>query len=272
MIAPLRRGFDNYIGVISPLRRGFDNWPELLVGMALQRVRPKASDLEFMTRSGPRLVCPNNPPARAGVLEVFGLDVYGLFSSSWLTEGRPSRILDIGAQVGSFTLAVFAQLPDTTCVAYEASPTTFEYLLNNIRRNEGTERVTVVNSAVTNHDGVAALRSTTIADGAASIISSLGEGTEVIVSAISFDRVVDEQGPFALVKLDCEGAEYGIVMDSLRKSWESVHHVVLEYHPVAGHSWAELERRFNDLGLEVVVHHARAGGFGVARLGRTGGQ
>lgn len=74
------------------------------------------------------------------------------------------------------------------------------------------------------------------------------------------------------MKLDCEGAEYGIVLDSRRESWEGVRHVVLEYHPVAGHSWAELERRFNDLGLEVVVHLPRAGDFGVAHLSRARGQ
>jgi hypothetical protein len=107
-----RRGFDDYVGVIAPLHRGFRNWPELLARMAVQRVRPRTSDVEFITRRGPRLVCPNTPPARAGVVEVFGLDTYDLFSSSsWLAESRPRRVLDIGAHVGSFSLAVFAGFP-----------------------------------------------------------------------------------------------------------------------------------------------------------------
>jgi FkbM family methyltransferase len=233
----------------------------------VQRMRPRTSDLEFITRSGPRLVCPNTPAARAGVVEVFGLDTYGLFSSGWLVGCRPRRVLDIGAHVGSFTLAVFAQLPDAICVAYEASPTTFNYLCDNVRRSGASERVAVVSAAVTNYDGEVTLHSGTKGDGSASIIPR-DEDNGILVSTISFDRVVAERGPFELVKLDCEGAEYGIILGSRRESWESVRHVVLEYHPVRGHSWAELERCFSDLGLQVVVHEPRAGGFGVATFDR----
>jgi FkbM family methyltransferase len=228
---------------------------------------PRTSELEFITRSGPRLVCPNTPAARAGVVEVFGLDTYGLFSG-WLVGADLGRILDIGAHVGSFTLAVFAQLPDAICVAYEASPTTFSYLRDNVRRSGASERVTVVSAAVTNFDGEVTLHSGTRGDGSASIITTKDEDNGILVSTISFDRVVAERGPFELVKLDCEGAEYGIILGSRPESWESVRHVVLEYHPVPGHSWAELERRFSELGLQVVVHEPRAGGFGVATLDR----
>ena len=58
-------------------------------------------------------------------------------------------------------------------------------------------------------------------------------------------------GRVDLVKIDCEGAEYDIILNSSLSCWDSVSCVLLEYHPVPGHSWDELARHFEELGFTI---------------------
>ena len=77
-----------------------------------------------------------------------------------------------------------------------------------------------------------------------------GVGTDV--ETVSFDdAVAAADGPIDVVKIDCEGGEYDLVLGSSPASWANVQRVVLEWHPVAGHEWAELRDWFAAVGLYV---------------------
>ena len=71
--------------------------------------------------------------------------------------------------------------------------------------------------------------------------------------------------------VDTEGAQYDIVLSSDPADWSDVQRLVLEYHPVDGHSWDELQTFFSKAGLEVA--HLELGLFtdrlGTAWLSRT---
>jgi hypothetical protein len=70
------------------------------------------------------------------------------------------------------------------------------------------------------------------------------------VKTISFDDAVkDAAAPVDLVKIDCEGGEYDLVLNSSPSSWATVQRVVIEFHPVAGHGWAQLRDFFAGVGL-----------------------
>ena len=72
-----------------------------------------------------------------------------------------------------------------------------------------------------------------------------------------------------MVKMDCEGGEYGLVYASTPGNWASVQRIVLEYHPVSGESWDELRGWFEDVGLTVVRHTSNTPGLGTAWLARS---
>ncbi len=71
----------------------------------------------------------------------------------------------------------------------------------------------------------------------------------------TFDQAVaDAGGSVQIVKMDVEGAEYDIILRSDPASWADVRAVVMEYHPVDGHSLDELVAFFAAVGLEPADH------------------
>ena len=64
-------------------------------------------------------------------------------------------------------------------------------------------------------------------------------------------------GPVQIVKMDVEGAEYDIILRSDPASWADVRKVVMEYHPVEGHSLEELTDFFVGCGHRPRASRAR---------------
>ena len=85
------------------------------------------------------------------------------------------------------------------------------------------------------------------------------------------DAVKGAGGPVQIVKMDVEGAEYDIILPSDPASWADVRKVVMEYHPVEGHSLEELTRLLRGLGIHrgPARAHGPAPGLGAMWLART---
>lgn len=59
------------------------------------------------------------------------------------------------------------------------------------------------------------------------------------------------------------------LLGSKPADWDGVRRVVLEYHDVPGHGWAELEAFFAEAGLETVRHEPATAAQGNAWLRRS---
>ena len=231
---------------------GFANGPVVLAGLGSALTPWRRAELLFRTRSGLVVSCPNHAGARVPVYEVFAEDTYRLDD---LVAGLPERpvVLDIGAQIGCFSLAVAERLPDASVHAYEASPSTARWLTRNVAYNGLAGRVRAYAVAVSDHDGTLELADNVHASALNGLTAT--EGAMVTVPCRTFAGVVaDAGGRVDLVKLDTEGAEYGIVLGSRPEDWAGVRTLVMEYHDVPGHSWAELAEFLATAGLHEVAH------------------
>lgn len=234
----------------------FANGPRLLVGLATSGTPWRRDELRFDVDDGTTIVCPNVAGARVPVYEVFAEDAYRMGEIADAVGDRPV-VLDIGGQVGCFSVAFARQVPGATVHVYEASPSTAVWLERNVSANGLGGRVTVHTEAVSDHVGTLDF----LDNGAASGLNGLTatEGTRESVPCVSFrDAVTAAGGQVDLVKLDTEGAEYAIVLGGEPADWAPVRQVVMEYHDVPGHSWTELEAFFGAAGLHC-NRHERAG-------------
>jgi FkbM family methyltransferase len=245
----------------------FRNGLRVLADLASTKTPWSRPEVRFELPNGVRVTCPNRPGARVAVYEVFAEDAYRIAELADRLPDSPV-VLDIGGQVGCFSIALAARRSDASVHAFEASPTSAEWLERNVRDNVLTDRVFVHAQAVSSMAGTLRF----VASGDASVLSgrTAPAGAELDVPCVTFaDAVAAAGGHADLVKIDTEGAEYEIVLGSERGDWAGVGDVVLEYHRVDGHDWSELESFFGEAGLPTVRREPAGPGQGTAWLSRN---
>lgn len=262
--APLKRP-RRLVRELRLLRRAFENW--LVVGItgALWKFVPlPPRELRVKSRRGAALVVPLARDAGAlyTTLEVFAFLEY---DAPWQLEERP-HVIDVGANVGAFTVWLAEQYPGITGACFEPNPDAYSYLLRNVDDLAVVPRP----QAVAAETVQATLVRPAPSAGTSSLLGSPGAGGSAItVPVVAFDELMaDVQQPVSLLKLDCEGSEYDIVLRSSRESWQNVRRIVMEYHPVNGHAPDELLAKLRETGFALMQERRVAPSFGIFWLSK----
>jgi len=158
----------------------------------------------------------------------------------WL-DVQGKRVLDVGASIGD-TAIWFALRGARDVVAFEPYPFPYEFALKNVEAN-GFKNVRVINAGISGHDG--AVKVTKGETTAGDDLKSSDEPDAVEVPVYSLDRVLEEYGPFDVMKMDCEGCEYDAILSS-RKIGE-LRQIQIEYH----YGPKRLVEALNSAGFEV---------------------
>jgi len=177
---------------------------------------------------------------------------------------RPSTILDIGANIGLFSVAARHYFPDSTIQAYEPNKEVEPFLKENCKKVS----VSYFNTAIGIESGMASLR---LREN--SLHSVLIPEREGNISVSSFRDAVNRiGGKVDLLKLDCEGGEWEILEDI--DSWSKVKFVTMEYHLWAkpGSTLSDLTGQLDRLGfICVTVEPSPNGPFGMLSAKRKEG-
>jgi FkbM family methyltransferase len=146
-----------------------------------------------------------------------------------LSKRSAGTVIDIGANIGAFTLDCAARHPAIEIHAYEPDPETCAVLRRNVAANRLEKRVTVWNEAVTAKAGPLTLwRGDNSA--VASAFLSERKGEACTATGVTFDTVAGRAGNrIALLKIDAEGAEADI-LEGARLTLDAVERIVAEYH------------------------------------------
>ncbi len=163
------------------------------------------------------------------------------------------RVLDIGAGLGEFALWVAALCPQAQVYAYEPFPPSFDLLDRNIRQN-GLTNVHAFPYAVGPRVGRARLESA--GREAVMVQTHLEEDLVGGVRVVSLPEAVasTDTGRCDLLKMDCEGCEYELLLRSEPQVWSKVDRICLEYHEgVDGHRHDELVAALEQQGYQVQV-------------------
>ena len=169
-------------------------------------------------------------------------------------------ILDIGANVGFFSIAARAYYPNAEIHAYEPNQRTFPFLKSN------TEQlgITVYQEAVGADEG-----RVTIADEGDSNLAKTIASADGSIPQIALQRAVERAGGVVdLLKLDCEGAEWEMFRSKV--PWRQIRNVRMEYHLLDSHTPQEVEQTLNRLGL-TVTRFEPSNGCGLIWAARSDG-
>jgi FkbM family methyltransferase len=187
----------------------------------------------------------------AAAYEIFVIEGYRCPRE--LSPDSVHRIVDVGANVGYSLIYWTSRFPFATIDAFEPHPGHLEILRRSLRMNRIDERIRLHSVAV----GIAKGTSELVDAGTASAVAN----DNAALRRADFGRFQVDVVDFFdsvngiridLLKLDCEGAEYSIVMDP-RFGDLDVSNLVMEWHATQEHPQAQydLAMHLRDLGWEI---------------------
>ena len=142
-------------------------------------------------------------------------------------------VVDIGGGIGDYTIFAAYGRPNARVLAFEPFPESFRLLQENLDLNQ-IDNVEIFSQAVSSHEGT--LQFGSPSSDPLSMQTARGlqspRGDALQVPAVSLGSILNSPAVkrIDLLKLDCEGAEYDILLNSTPAVLEKIDRIVMEYH------------------------------------------
>jgi len=202
-------------------------------------------------RNGMELNFPNIVEAHGFFRETWFDNIYTKYYKS---KHSPKIVVDIGANIGTFTLHSHYVWPESTVFAYEPSSFNYEYLVKNAH-TKPSARIYPFNLAVS---GLAERKTFFLKEhsGANSFFEAISnhqvkDARPVVVDAIPLEIVLEKaNGKIDFLKIDCEGAEW-LILPGHEDTLQQIGYVAMEYHIPPDKQLSDLVCIFERAGFEV---------------------
>jgi len=178
-------------------------------------------------------------------------------------------ILDLGANVGMFTLYATRNAPKAKVFSVEPFPSTFRRLVAAVRDHHLDSRVTCLNYAATGNSGVRLMPNEQVPSQRRALASaaSVTSGTQVMGKTIESMLEENRLPHVDLLKLDIEGSEYEVLLSTPQPVLSRIDRIALEYHgDSAPYSKQQLFDHLAQAGFKAAADACDAQGYGVAEF------
>lgn len=181
-------------------------------------------------------------------------DEYGLYNIS----PPPATVLDIGANIGLFSLWAARCFPSAIIHAYEPNPRITLFTQKNLDQCG----VNLFKEAIGSKTGFASL-----VDNSESRLCQIKTGSSQGITIIPLQEAINRiGGQVDLLKIDCEGAEWDIFRNP--EPFKSIKAVRMEYHLTEGRIIEDIKEVINKLGF-TLEHLEENSGFGIVWFSRN---
>ncbi len=172
---------------------------------------------------------PEKQGETSGLANIFEIFLIKNYNPKGMEIKNGDTIIDIGANIGMFTLYASLLSQRGKVYSYEPFPIHFERMLNNIKLN-GLKNVVPFNLAVSESNKKRGLNISDVSSGMHSFFFK-GSGKKVYVGCTTLKEIFDinnlEKCDF--LKLDCEGSEYEILYNAPKKYLDKIEKMALEW-------------------------------------------
>ena len=144
-------------------------------------------------------------------------------------------VIDIGGNIGCFTLVAARAATRGRVLVFEPDSGNFDLLSKNVALN-GLTNVVATRNAVSGSTGVLRLFKGQHGPLHTTIASRVGGGQDLEeVPSVTLRQIMDQHDvKRCFLKMNCEGAEYGILYNTPPEYLRRIDRVALEYHQVDG--------------------------------------
>lgn len=228
------------------------------LGLSFKRAASFCTPQNIIGQNGKavELHLPADAGTRGTFIDILLDDVYGLHR----LPSSVSTVMDIGCHAGLFAAQARLKWPDAVIHGYEPNPQMRSYW----ERQAGSFRYAVYPEAVGMMSGFVSIHASS---------DSVHARSETVASSsipqVSFGEAVHRLGVSVdLVKLDCEGAEWGILQDE--DTWKRVQYLTMEFHLWAGYTLEALKERLHVMNWKINECFYQGSDFGILRAENIG--
>lgn len=181
-------------------------------------------------RNGLRVVCRGGTRDWDVLQEVFFVGAYGHAMRYLGRQAGAVRVLDLGANIGFFSLLAASTHPDCLVRAYEPGPPNFTgFEINSLLNPRVSARIELVREAAGGSTRKADWHFDELNPAGSSLFAASGRLFPVAIRA--FPEILESiDGMISLAKIDIEGAEYELIESIEEKHWLKLQAVVIEIH------------------------------------------
>jgi len=183
------------------------------------------------------------------LIEIF---IEGEYDVSEVLSGLKGReVIDVGASVGDSAL-YFLLNGARKVIAVEPLPKVARCAEENVRLSGATDKVRVINAALSSGPTSVPCDYDVFSSGAFSTLKGSGPCR---VPGVTLDDLLDMIDDPYLLKIDCEGCEAQVILGPERERLRAFEHIILETHPHnTGVSDEKLLASLKELGFECRLH------------------
>ena len=171
---------------------------------------------------------PDLPPAKFLGAKTNG-DLHTVFFNDEYStlDVKDKIVIDVGANIGDSSI-YFALRGAKKVIAIEPFPENFQLAKKNIELNNLDDTIDLIQAGCTSKSGTILLDPTNV--GPCSILSkSTQEGVEIPL--LSLDDIIEKyQIESGVLKIDCEGCERDVILNTSKKSLQKFSQMFVEYH------------------------------------------
>ena len=213
------------ISIIFELKKDVKNWR--IPVLYYFGLRKKEEIIEF--KNGIKCMMRNKSDSIAF------FEVFFLKTNNYLDEFKIKEkdiVIDIGAHIGYFSIYSSQKAKNGKIFAFEPYNKSFEMLIKNLKINQ-INNVTTKNLGVTKKSGMDSLylkKNSAIGN---SIYKNSESDSKIDIKTISLQDIIKNNDiqKIDFLKLDCEGAEYDILLNLDYQTLQKIDKIVSEMHP-----------------------------------------
>jgi len=249
----MKNYFTSFLAGIRIMKR-YKNWLDVI----LNYLGDNKNIIEVVLRNGIRYKIRTKAPSTdSGIVqEIWLKNVYQI------EEGDISdnaTVIDIGAHIGIFSIFAANHAENVTVYAFEPESDNYQLLLENIRINDLENKIHPFNLAVSNSNASKKLIRSAVSLARHSFFDNKFLNNEQIKDLIEVNCITLESffernkiEKCDILKLDCEGGEYDILLNTPYKICSKIRRIAMEYHDgVTEYNHEDLENFLKERNFEV---------------------
>jgi len=183
----------------------------------IEEIRITRDGVQFLSNQDQIILNSPKNELRVAPIEILNFGEYEPEESKILRviAARSSTILDIGANIGWFTIYFAKSNIEASIYAFEPTPEAYKYLLKNISENHIEERVSAIQVALADKDGKSSFFVAPGAGTNASLrhVNTNNRAVAIHVDTMRLDSWVHKTGVYVdMIKCDVEGAELPVLL------------------------------------------------------------